>query len=818
MSKILPVNPESIPIQLKDLRQWIMWRLVKKEGDKKPTKLPYNPQADQFAKTNDTTTWNDFDTCYNAYINKRKNYSGLGICVCENDNLTLIDIDDCVNEKGELNEIAKYVLALFENKTFADYSPSGKGIHIYCYGKAIRSGKGTIDKCVEVYAYPSNRYLTVTGNALPNIPNAITLCQDALNSLHDAFLAEKPSYGEPINHKASHDKLVDTLQKIEKKPVKPNESDDSIFEKIRNSKNGEKFKKLWDGDTSGYHSQSEADLALCDHLAYWFKNDSAKVDSLFRKSGLYRDKWDRKHHANGETYGQATIYKVLKSAETEQIGKLQIRNDDGGDTSDTRTGDDDESKSQKQTKSSQLLRLVENLRFNFYHTSNDKGIARFVVNAHVETSFIRIKYFKDYLRGKYFERYQAAVNDLTMQEVINTLDAKAQFEGKQVDIFTRVAKVDGKIYLDLCNERWQCVEISKEGYQVIPIPETVFFIRHKDALPLPSPEANGRLDDLRQLVNVKNESDLILTASWLIGAMIPDIPYPILSLTGSQGAGKSNCSKLLKQLIDNNNLLIRKLPHSENDLAIGCVYNHVIVYDNLSRITDCTSDMLCNVSTGGGIASRELYTNDGEITLKFRKPLILNGINQVAYRHDLLDRMINIELEAIPEDKRLTESQLAEKITKYHASILGGLCKAVSAGLRNYDRIPVDKLPRMADFSKWIIACESACFWEKGDFMKAYDENRNTIVDDTLDGDIVVTALLEFMSGKDNWEGSASELLKDLSLMAGEPITKLKEFPKKPESLVKKLKRIQEFLKGKIDIIFNRNYRERVIQLTANTN
>jgi len=247
------VNLNSIPVELKNFPQWVCWRLEYPGGRDKPTKPLYNPSAGGYAKSNDPSTWNSFDVCCQAY--QEGLYHGVGICVSANDNLTLIDIDHCVDEAGTLNNIAQTVLSLFGKSTYAELSPSGTGVHIYCYGKPERSGKGTNHKSVEVYSHPSNRYLTVTGHGLEGYPQRVTDCQDALDALHDFFMSDKPFY--------------------------------TIFEKIKRSKKGDEFFHLWSGNWNGYPSQSEADLALCNYLVFWFSKDAQVIDKLFKLSGLY---------------------------------------------------------------------------------------------------------------------------------------------------------------------------------------------------------------------------------------------------------------------------------------------------------------------------------------------------------------------------------------------------------------------------------------------------------------------------------------------------------------------------------------------------
>jgi primase-polymerase (primpol)-like protein len=87
--------------------------------------------------------------------------------------------------------------------------------------------------------------------------------------------------------------------------------DGVVVEKARSAANGAKFGALYRGSTSGYESQSEADMALCSLLAFWTGGDARQMDRLFRASGLMRGKWDEQHYADGSTYGEKTIERAI---------------------------------------------------------------------------------------------------------------------------------------------------------------------------------------------------------------------------------------------------------------------------------------------------------------------------------------------------------------------------------------------------------------------------------------------------------------------------------------------------------------------------
>jgi hypothetical protein len=288
----LQVAVHNIPEALRARDQWVVWRLENR--DDKPTKVPYNAATGYPAKSNDSATWTDLRTAVGAY--RRDHYSGIGFVFSEGDGFAGVDLDHVIDtETGELEAWAVEVVERFQ-ATYIEISPSGTGIRIFCRGKPHRCGKGTDNKRIELYDATSPRYLTVTGHHWPGSSVDVNDSQAALDWLHDAYFAPK------------------------EKPTKSTKGNSGTFtgddaEIIRlatAAKNGGKFRALLSGDLGGYPSQSEADAALCSMLAFYTK-DPTQIDRIFRASGLMRDKWDKKHHADGRTYGEATIDSAIES-------------------------------------------------------------------------------------------------------------------------------------------------------------------------------------------------------------------------------------------------------------------------------------------------------------------------------------------------------------------------------------------------------------------------------------------------------------------------------------------------------------------------
>src|SRR6185437_3762376 len=177
------------------------------------------------------------------------------------------------------------------------------------------------------------------------------------------------------------------------------------------------------------------------------------------------------------------------------------------------------------------------------------------------------------------------------------------------------------------------------------------------------------------------------------------------------------------------------------------------------------SDALCRLATGGGFATRMLHTDNSEAIFEAARPIILNGIPSLTDRPDLADRALTVHLKAIPEHERRPEDELLAEFEVARPRIISALCDAVSAALRNIDKVKVERAPRMADFVKWITAAQSGLGWEPGEFVTAYNKNRRDVSETTFEADSVAVAIRSFVTTErpTGWEGTPTELLSELN-------------------------------------------------------
>ena len=282
---------DAIPQIVKDNVRFCCWNYEIRDGKK--TKVPYNPISKRRAKPDNPKTFVEFSSAVAAI----DDYDGLGFLV--GNQICAIDIDDCIEEDGSLNPLAKVVTEVFIG-SYMEKSPSGKGLRIIFKAEGFSYDKvkyyiNNRKIGMEVYvAGATNRFVTITGNVYHQ--GEILERSDVLQGILDKYMI-RPTSKKPV---ASVENSGNSYL-----------SDESVVEKALNTPRGEKFQKLWHGDTSDYASPSEADLAMCSTLGFFCSGDMVQIDRLVRKSGLYRDKWDRAQ--SGSTYGAITIQKALSN-------------------------------------------------------------------------------------------------------------------------------------------------------------------------------------------------------------------------------------------------------------------------------------------------------------------------------------------------------------------------------------------------------------------------------------------------------------------------------------------------------------------------
>jgi hypothetical protein len=334
-------------------------------------------------------------------------------------------------------------------------------------------------------------------------------------------------------------------------------------------------------------------------------------------------------------------------------------------------------------------------------------------------------------------------------------------------------------------------------------------------LALPEPVRGGAIDELDEFVNV-SDKDRPLIRAWTSAAMMPRGPYPILNLHGEQGSAKSTTQKVLRELVDPNKAPLRTLPRDERDLQIAANNSHVLGFDNVSYLPNWLSDALCRLATGGGLATRELYTDTDEIIFDAQRPVLLNGIEDLVLRGDYLQRSIVTYSLGISEVARRDEKNFWTAFEAARPRILGAFLDAMAVGLRNLGSLQLANKPRMADFAIWAVAAAPALGLEPRAFLQVYSSNGRDANVLAIESSLIAPYVCALIEDRKEWKGIASELLDEINLLAGERLGKERGWPKTPRALSGDLRRLAPNLRAiGIDVAFlERESNRRPIVLT----
>lgn len=454
------------------------------------------------------------------------------------------------------------------------------------------------------------------------------------------------------------------------------------------------------------------------------------------------------------------------------------------------------SKTKKLIKKDELVRLADNAEL-FCNEDGGGAYATVPVNDHFETYAITSGDFRNWLTNEFYKAHGEAVSNQPKQDALNTLAARARFEGRKQRVFIRMGESSGKFYYDLGDESWRVVEVDGDGWRVVD-KSPVKFIRPSNFKAQVMPERGGHISELRKLINIEGTRDWTLFVGWLFSCFRASGPYAILSLAGTQDAAKSTTTKMIRLLVDPSNSLVRGHPKEAKDLMVGGKNNFLLAFDNLSHISEELSDSLCRVSTGGGQASREHYTNAEEYLYDVMRPVVMNGIEELATRSDLADRTITVFLPSLRDDQRKDETTLYEEFNNALPRVLGAIFDAVSTAIRELPCTRLENLPRMADVAMFVTAGETAFGWEMGTFASAYDEYRIRAKIDGVEASNIGSAIWELMKAIPEWRGTAAQLLEELRrrLPWG---TSTKNFPNSPRAMASALRRLIPNLKA-VDI------------------
>ncbi len=755
----------TIPQELKERDQWVVWRYETRDG--KETKVLYIPQRSlRRADSTDPKTWRSYQTAVDALESGK--YAGVGFVFSEDDPYTGVDLDDIRDaDTGDLHPRAREILGTLDGHS--EVSPSGTGIHIYVKGSLPGPPHShNYEDGTKVEAYSKGRFFTVTGNA--EVVRDIPERHLALATVHEKFIAAPKRRPSEAADPTANGKPPSGVGS----PA----SDEKILAKIRKAKNAPKFERLWAGDISDYHGDhSSADLAFLSMLTF-YTQDPEQLERLHNGSGLAREK-----STNRPDYVERTIAKALEGAGEVYEWERRRTQNNSNDTNDSDlTGAKKEGNQAKR-----LIGYAMNAADELFLDQN--GAEHALVNG-APVPLDRGCY--GWLRRLFWEHEEAAATTDLLGTTAGQLRAFAEISGNEHTLHLRAAEYEGAVYLYLGPGR--VVRVVADGWELDPEPPVMFrpVLNLKD---LPDPERGGTLDDLDIFITAKDPRDHRLAKAWLVLALLADTNRPILLAHGPQGATKSSVQRVLKNIIDPAKPTTLKLREKDFEQNINKAF--IPFFDNVSNITDYMADELSKAVTGAGNAVRKLYEDDSDIIREYRRAMLLNGLVIPTEKADLIDRILPVALKRVEKKSRETEKRMQALFDERHPKLLGAVLSALSGALANHEEIRGRELPRMADWAEYAIALYEHLGWYDGGTTgyegfwadwAVIEEGQHAV---TLEGSAVAQAVVAVMKAHgplvQRSPAKMLELLHDAAESEGLNPDKDKEFPKQASWLWRKI-------------------------------
>jgi hypothetical protein len=311
---------------------------------------------------------------------------------------------------------------------------------------------------------------------------------------------------------------------------------------------------------------------------------------------------------------------------------------------------------------------------------------------------------------------------------------------------------------------------------------------------LPIPVHGGNAWTILDYVNLPNPKDQILYVISIVTALVHYIPQPLMIFVGPQGSAKTSAARARRCIVDPSATPTLLTKNDPGELVLALDQNYMPILDNVTAISGWCSDLLCQAVTGGSFTKRQLYTDQEQVLLTFRRPITITALTMPRTPADLPDRSLVLNFERIESTSRVRERELWARFDAELPQIFGGILDLLAHAMLCEDVILLPDLPRMADFAQWGAAAASAVDGGQDRFLEALADNsaQRDIV--FTDDDVVGAAIKKFALGLEfAWHGSPTDLWNKLSQQSGVD-THWREWPQRAAGLSKRLIALQPVL------------------------
>ncbi|MCG3171661.1 MAG: hypothetical protein CALGDGBN_03302 [Pseudomonadales bacterium] len=422
-------------------------------------------------------------------------------------------------------------------------------------------------------------------------------------------------------------------------------------------------------------------------------------------------------------------------------------------------------------------------------------------------------------------RKEAAKEKLPLRErdvddVIAHLKAHAEMATEMVNVWYRVAQIPDGVVIAIGDEANTHIRITPGKVEVIVGGTDTLFYETSVSKPMVFPAEQGDYGLLKKYVNVGAE-DFVLLIAWISYTLahpkVPTTKYLHLVIMGDQGSGKSTLSSLILSLVDPSHVGLQIFPGNAIDLSIAAANAHLLVYDNMRGFKQFMADLLCVASTGGAISTRQLYTNAEQSIQRLHCALVLNAIHSLINQPDLAQRCLPIRTLPLSESARRSDAAMAAELALDLPVIFRGFLALIAEIMRHLPTVSVTNPERMLDFVRWLAAMEIAKGVPAGIYQAAYSEALREAQLDSLQENLLASAVLEFAAkhARPECSETPSKLLSKLIEELPDGAKYSREWPRTPIALSKRLNALKASLATQgVHIEFSRG-KERHITITT---
>lgn len=375
------------------------------------------------------------------------------------------------------------------------------------------------------------------------------------------------------------------------------------------------------------------------------------------------------------------------------------------------------------------------------------------------------------------------IADSPLSAALQSLTDEAR-NNPMIELHHRMVKTENGFLYDV-GDNETTVSITPGFVKITDYPAKTFITDNSDRVQV-LPDLTADPKKLQELMkpffNLRSSKDWILLMTFIAVAFIAGISHPILFLEGEKGSAKSTICRWIQSIVNPKVTGLYRFPDNAKDLSVILGREFALCFDNLGGIRKEMADILCQAVTGGYVVERKLFTNDETVTRGLKTILVLNGLNLLSNKEDLLDRVLIITLERFQSNERISEKELEVKFDVVKPQILGGFFNAVAKALTT-DINPIKEKIRLLDYQEFAVKCGIAMGFSQDEIERAFAENADAITENVLENNPLTEYIVNMMYNKQTVSIAVSVLHEKLREKYG----KHPGVPESPSAVSRKL-------------------------------